>query len=349
MIDALGELLNVAAPPATIAEVETLARAEFGIDARATPLGGERDRNFHLQDRDGGAFVLKVIHPAEPADVSDLQSRLLLHLAVHRMEMSVPRLLRPRDGSALEVLWRVEGQPLRRVRCLTYLAGCPLHRTTSNATQRRHLGASLAQLDRALADFAHPADGHDLIWDLKSAGRVRPLLADLPDPHIRALAEGALDRFATDVVPALSRLRRQVIHNDFNPHNVLVDEAAHDRIAGIIDFGDAVRAPLVQDIAVAAAYQLGAGGHPLQGPADLAAGYHAVSALGADEIEVLPDLIATRLALTIAISSWHAARHSDNAAYLLRNQAAAWSGLQRLHDLPRGDAIPWLRRQIGAA
>ena len=349
MTDALGELLDVASPPATVAEVEAMARAQFGLDVRATALTGERDRNFHLRDRDGGEFVLKVLHPAETADVTDLQSRLLLHVANTAPDLPVPRLVRPLHGEDLEFVWTSADQSARRVRCVTYLAGTPLHRTTGTTTQRHNLGACLARLALALRDFRHSAESHDLIWDLKTVGRVRPFLADLPDARIRGLAEAALDRFGEYAAPMLPGLRHQMIHNDFNPHNILVDGDAHDVVAGIIDFGDAVRSPLVQDLAVAAAYQLAIDGHPLQGAADMAIGFHAICPLRPGEIEVLPEMIAARLALTISVSSWHAARHPDNAPYLLRNQAGAWTGLQRLQTIARDDAILWLRSQIAKA
>jgi Ser/Thr protein kinase RdoA (MazF antagonist) len=348
LMQQLGELLDTASPPAATDEIEALARDAFGLDVRATPLTGERDRNFHLVDRDNRQFVLKVIHPAEAPDVTDLQSRLLLHVEVAAPDLAVPRLVRPRDGDGLEFAWLVDGQPPRRVRCLTYLAGRPLHQATSSIAQRRNLGGFLARLDLALADFRHPADGHDLLWDIKSAPRARALLADLAHPQKRALAEAALDRFSEYVTPMLPSLRAQVIHNDFNPHNVLADAIADDVISGVIDFGDVVRAPLVQDLAVAAAYQVGADGHPLQGAADMASRFHAICPLRPEEIELLPDMIAARLALTIAVSSWRAARHPDNADYILRNQVTAWNGLQRLQDISRDNAIVWLRGQIEA-
>ena len=344
----LGELLGVASPAAAVEEIEALAQAQFGLDVRATPLTGERDRNFHLIDHDNRHFVLKVVHPAESPDVTDLQSQLLLHIEAAAPDLAVPRLVHPRDGDGLEFVWQTDRQPARRVRCLTYLAGRPLHHAAASTAQRHSLGGFLARLDLALADFRHPADDHDLLWDIKSAPRARALLADLAHPQKRALAEAALDRFSEYVAPMLPSLRAQVIHNDFNPHNVLVDAIADDRIAGVIDFGDVVRSPLVQDLAVAAAYQIGASGHPLQGAADMAASFHAVCPLLPEEIELLPDMIAARLALTIAVSSWRAARHPDNADYILRNQATAWNGLQRLQEISRDNAIVWLRGQIEA-
>ena len=342
----LGELLDAAPPPVAIEEAVALARDHFGVIATARPLTGERDRNFQLTAADGRAYVLKVVHPAEAPEVTDFQSCVLLHVAAADPGLATPRVVRPRGAPGGDFVWRVDGQPDRRVRCLTYLAGRPLHLTAPSPAQRRRLGAFLARLDRALAGFRHPAEDHDLLWDLKKSARVRGLLAEIADGERRGLPERALDRFSRHVLPVLPGLRQQVVHNDFNPHNVLAAAGTDDEIAGVIDFGDMVRAPLIQDLATAAAYQVTADGHPLQGVADMAQAFHQVLPLTDDEIAVLPELVATRLALTIAISSWRAARHPDNAPYILRNQGAAWTGLSRLDALDRDAAITFLREAI---
>ncbi|MBQ0818729.1 phosphotransferase, partial [Microvirga sp. HBU67558] len=82
---------------------------------------------------------------------------------------------------------------------------------------------------------------------MKHAHRLRPLLVHVEDLRRRALVERFLDRFEQFVLPAMPNLRTQVIHNDLNPHNVLVAERDHDHVTGVIDFGDAVLAPLVND------------------------------------------------------------------------------------------------------
>ncbi len=121
----------------------------------------------------------------------------------------------------------------------------------------------------------------------------------------------------------------------------------NEEIAGVIDFGDSVHSPIVQDLAVAAAYQFEPTGHPLEGPAEVAAAFHELYPLLPEEVEILPDFIGARFALAIAISFWRAARHPDNAAYIMRNQNAAWSGLQRLNEISRDEAIDWLHKRIG--
>jgi Ser/Thr protein kinase RdoA (MazF antagonist) len=207
------------------------------------------------------------------------------------------------------------------------------------------VGALLARLDRALSGFRHPAEDHQLLWDLKRADRARDLLVAIPAEQ-RALPERELARFAEEIKPRVQSMRFQTVHNDFNPHNLLAFPLATDQIAGVIDFGDMVRGPLVQDLATASAYQTPPDGHPLQGVADVVSAFHAVYPLTEDEISVIPDLIGTRLSLAIAIASWRAARHHDNATYIARNTGTAWANLKRLDKLPREDAISWLRSHV---
>lgn len=345
-LEKLGELLEVAAPPVSDAEAQELARVHFGLDVVVEPLVGERDRNFHLRHSNGREYVLKVIHPAEDEAVTDFHSKLLLHIQAADPELAVPLLIRPRSSDGNEVVWQTDKHAPRRVRCLTYLAGCPLYRAERSVAQKRNIGTFLARLNLALRGFRHPADGHELLWDTKHANRARSLLSNLDEAR-KALATRALDRFAAHVLPRLPQLRTQVIHNDFNPHNVLAGVPRNEEIAGVIDFGDSVHSPIVQDLAIAAAYQFESTGHPLEGPAEVAAAFHKRHPLLPEEVEILPDFIGARFALAIAISFWRAARHPDNASYIMRNQNAAWSGLQRLNEISRDEAVDWLHKRIG--
>lgn len=342
----LGAVLDAPAPEVAVQEAEALAQRFFGLRASARPLTGERDRNFHLKDDAGAEYVLKVIHPAEDPAVSDFQSRALLHLAGTAPDLPVPRLHPPLEGGAPEAVWQPDAGPACRLRLLDYLPGRPLHLTTPSTAQRRAVGDCLARLDLGLRDFRHPAESHPLMWDIQRAARLRRLIAHLPQVGDRGLAAAMLDRFEAHALPRLPALRPQVIHNDFNPHNILAEAERDDRIAGIIDFGDMVRAPLVQDLATACAYQMAPEGHPLAGPADLAAAFHAVNPLADEEIGILADLIATRLVVAVAISSWRAARQPENADYILRNYGRSLSGLRRLGALPRDDARAYLRERL---
>src|SRR5690606_34005145 len=124
--------------------------------------------------------------------------------------------------------------------------------TRSTPDQRFNIGRMSARLAWALRDFSHPAADHQTLWDIRNAGMLRDLMAHIPDPSNRALAERFLDRYDSEVSHALPAMRSQVVHNDFNPHNLLVQAAAAESIAGILDFGDMVYTALINDVAVTA-------------------------------------------------------------------------------------------------
>jgi hydroxylysine kinase len=332
-LDHLGEVLDAPPPPASAEDAVTLAHDHFGLEAEAKMLTGERDRNFHLRAKDGAEYVLKVVHPGEDPAVTDFQNQALLHLAKADPSLPVPRAHLP-----LTVRWEVPGQPSRLVRVYSWLPGRPLHLAQPSTELRHNIGTLLARLGQALDGFSHPAQNHVLLWDIQHAARVRPLLTHLEDPAQRAIPERLLDVFEQQAVPAMQRLRKQVIHNDFNPHNVLADAVDDTRLAGVIDFGDMVYAPLVQDLATACAYHVQPQGHPLDGPAEIAAAFHAVRPLLPEELDILFDLLAVRAVISVAISGWRAKKQPDNAPYILRNYPNAWAGLERLAAIPRDEA-----------
>jgi Ser/Thr protein kinase RdoA (MazF antagonist) len=327
----------ILAPPPRFAEGplrEVLAR-RFGFEGVLEPLGGERDRNFRLIPASGGLpLLVKLAHPDEEPAVTDFQTAGLLHLEAADPTLPVPRVLRTSEGATAIPHATEDGRP-SLLRVLTYLAGRPMTDPAgASPPMARALGVLVARLDRALAGFAHPADGRRLVWDLREAPALRALLPDVADPALRALVAGALDRFEAESAAFLAAQPGQVIHNDLNPHNVLVEAAAPERLAGIIDFGDMVRAPRLQEVATTGAYLLRPGPDPLAAPGAFLAGYRSVLPLGEEEEAHMPALIATRLAMTVLITSWRARRQPENATYILRNQPGARAGLEWLMRRP---------------
>jgi hydroxylysine kinase len=335
---ALPEAAVLTAPPAPVAIdwAADLLRRVYGLAGTLKPLSGERDANFLLECAPGGArCMLKLSHPDEDPLVADFQTQALLHVAAADPGLPVQRLWRDRQGAASVQVEDAEGRT-RVVRVFSYLEGVPMPQAPRSPAQRCNVARMLARLDLALAGLSHPAALRELPWDIQRAERVRPLLAHVADPARRALAEAALDGFEQRTRPLLAALRRQPIHNDFNLYNLLVDAADPARVSGILDFGDMVHAPLVDDLAVAASYHIDERGDALGTIARFAADYQAVSPLTEGETFVLLDLVRARLAMVVAISGWRAARQPENAAYLLRNNAVSWARLAACADLEPG-------------
>ncbi|HSV50907.1 MAG TPA: phosphotransferase [Burkholderiaceae bacterium] len=342
-----GQVLSEGAPALDEDWVRALAWERYGIGGNMQALSGERDRNFRLTSaNDGAHFMLKISHPAETALVADFQTQALLHIAIADPGLPVQRIVPTLDGSPSLVCDPGDGLP-RVVRLFTYLPGLPLPEAPRTPLQQQNLARMLARLDIALRRFDHPAGDLPLPWDIQRADSVRGLLAQIDKPERRALAQAALDRFERDAKPLLHTLPVQPIHNDFNIYNVLVDPADTDRIAAILDFGDMVRAPLINDLAVAAAYQIGTGDDPLLDIVPFVAAYHAVRPLSPAEVDVLFTMITARLVMVVAISGWRAKRHPDNAAYLLRNNPLSWARLQACERIGFEAATHAFRRVCG--
>ena len=335
MTDAtLGSLLGSAPPQMAQADLAALVAQHYGLRGPLRALTSERDLNLHLATPEQG-YVIKLANPAEPAEVTDFQTRALLHLQA--AGLPVPRLIRSLDGQTQVPT------PQGILRVLTYLEGTPQHLTPRSDAQAADLARMAARLALGLQGFSHPAADYVLQWDLKQAAALQPLLPAIADPALRDLAAATLARYNADIAPALPDLRWQVVHNDLNPHNVLCAPDAPDRIAGVLDFGDMVRTPLICDVAIAAAYQLDPRA-PLHSLTTFARAYHAVLPLTATERALLPDLAATRMLTTIAITSARAARYPENAAYILRNFAAARAGLIALAELDRRSVLKELEQ-----
>lgn len=338
---------QLSAPPPifSLDEAKSLALDYFGLAGQASVLSSERDANFRIRSGDI-SHVLKIANPAEAPEVTNLQTMALLHIAAVDPGMRVQRVLPSVHGRHEEILEDESGRPMI-LRLFSFLEGEPQHLAPRSAAQRRSIGANLARLGRALRDFSHPAEGHELVWDIKLAGRLWQYLPHIEGQDRRALVERILTAFGNFVQPVLPDLRAQFVHNDLNPHNVLVEKTDPDTVAGILDFGDMVMTPLVNDLAIAAAYQLSLAGNPLCEAGDLIRAYHEFNPLQPTEVELLYDLIGARMATTVCITSWRAARYPENRDYILRNAPRAWAGLQAFAALPREEAQAYLRRLCG--
>jgi hydroxylysine kinase len=329
--------LSTTAPNLVPSEARALARRLYGVDGVVQSLAGERDQNCLVETAEGRRFVLKISNPSEAAAVVDFQTAALEHIAAVSPEQPVPRVVRTLDGHAHGAIELPGGRPAR-VRMLTYLDGIQIRETARTAAQRRAMGTGLAALNRALHGFAHPGAAHDLLWNVSAAHRLAEKLDGIVDVKRRALAEAFMARFTEHVLPRLASLRAQVIHNDYHLYNVLVAPDDQARIVGIIDFGDMLHAPLVGEVATAAAFHMPGNDDPFEGPAQFVAAYHATMPLAAVEQEILADLMATRYLITVLISEWRAARYPENRAYIMRHNPAAWDGLFHMTDLSRAAA-----------
>jgi len=331
------KMLTTTPPEFSANEAVSVAASHYGIHGRVSPLVSERDQNFRLDADYGKRYVLKISNEAEQFQVIDFQNKAMVHVEKKDALFPMPRVVPDLLGQ-LHCSVEHAGKT-HFVRVLSWVDGMLLDNAKASAGLANRLGRLLARLGLALEDFDHPGSNPPSLWDMKRAAGLRGLLVYIEDPGLGQMVKHVLDRFISNIEPLLGSLRTQVLHNDMNLGNVVMDKAKPDEISGLIDFGDMVKSPLIMDLAIAAAYQLSDGDDPLSGALPMIAGYHAVRPLEGIEMELLMDLIKTRLITSILISSYRVTLFPENREYLMISHKPAINYLTRLQGLGMTEAL----------
>ncbi|MFH1176637.1 MAG: aminotransferase class III-fold pyridoxal phosphate-dependent enzyme [Acidobacteriota bacterium] len=323
------------APKFSVAEAAQIARRLFAVDGSAHELPSERDQNFRIDSGAGAQYVLKIANACESAAMLDAQAGALEHVASHGERVLCPRVVMSREGRAVE---SVQGAGARShlVRLFTWLPGVPVATVSPHTPGLlRDLGRFMGSLDRALAGFDHAAVHREFHWDVARASAViRPLLNEIAGDERRALVERLLQRFEAATLPQLSTLRRAVIHNDGNDHNLLAGGGddllqRNQQVVGLLDLGDMVYGVIVAEPAITAAYALLDKPDPLAAVAEVVRGYHAANPLDEAEVAVVWDLVCMRLSLSVCHAA-HQRRLQPGNEYLSVSEGPAWQALERL-------------------
>jgi hydroxylysine kinase len=337
---------SLSTPPPEIAdkEVDDFIASHYGIAGKARSLNGERDCIFHVQGHAGSDFVFKVSNPNEDPLTSQMQTAVLLHLAAAAPTLPVQRVVNTLNGET-EVRFPLQNGQVCRARMLTYIPGEVLRFAKRSPAQRRNLGRVSAEIGLVLRDFKHPAAKRELAWDIQYAGRLRSLVPSIPvDAARQNMLLRCFDDFDARVTPLLPKLRAQIVHNDFNRNNIIVDASNHERITGVLDFGDMVHTALINDVTIGASNQLPETENPLSDSFEFVAGYHETVALTPEELGLMYDLISARVLMSIVITEWRAMRFPERREHICRNTPANWLRLGRLQEISRESALEALLR-----
>lgn len=297
-----------------------IAKEYFDIRVSARQLPSERDQNFLLTDRAGEKFVLKIANALEVPEFIEAQNAVLKHL---EKRISFCQRLVPASSREETVSVRSLTEAKHLVRMVHYLPGVPLAEIKPHSAKLlRDLGRKLGELDRALADFDHPAVHRDFHWDLANGNRVIDEYGGLiSDVSLRKLVCKCRVEFDAD-------LRRSVIHGDANDYNVLVDP---DRmtVVGLIDFGDMVYSYTAGNLAIAIAYVVLEKEDPVTAAAQVVEGYTQEFSLLQNELDILWDLVRLRLAMSVCMAATQRQQQPDNE-YLGISQRAIIEALPKL-------------------
>jgi 4-aminobutyrate aminotransferase-like enzyme/Ser/Thr protein kinase RdoA (MazF antagonist) len=333
------------APRLAADDAVRVAREAFGLIGHAAPLPSERDQNF-LLTCDTGRYVLKIANATESRAFLEAQNAALAHVA--RSVSVTPEIVQTLDGRDIADI-----APGVLVRAVKWIDGVPLARVRAASPRLLEgFGRMMGRVDHALTAFDHPAVHRDFYWDLARAFQTtRTWLPLVADDEWRRFLAAEIDGIEQRQAARLAGLRRSVIHNDANDHNVLTGGGTdlftrNQDVRGLIDFGDMVYSITAADAAVAIAYAvldkpgaLAIAGHFLRG-------YHQSHPVDAEECAALLDLVKLRLCLSACVAA-HQQRERPDDEYLAVSQAPIRRTLPALGRIPVTFAEAALREACG--
>ncbi len=342
------EFLRFNPPQFDLESLRNITSRHFGLTGDLSPLEGERDQNAKFVANDGQVYVLKISGINEDPDVVDFQVQALLHLEKYAPEICVPRLVRTRDGNASARQRTADGDE-HLVRLLTYVAGTPMSKGPPTQLRTlRAIGNMQGQLCRTLSSFFHPSARHFMPWDSTNGLVFDKVLRSNMSADLQTLTTPILARLESETVPTLMGLRAQVIHNDVHSGNVMRRDESTEEVAGLIDFGDLIHAPLINDLAASGASFAENFENPIAAISALVEGFHAVLPLEEQEVELLHDLVLLRLILTIELLDF-LLRNSDNPGVSREEFSSIVETLKRVAALDPMEARESYRRACGLA
>ncbi len=338
------KFLAAHAPSLPLSDVESLLSREFGLAGPFKPLHAERDQNLLARDGSGAGFVVKIFNAAEDPGQVNCQISALRHVAAVDPTLPVPHPRLTRSGEAITRIAAPDGR-LHLLCVLSFLEGRVAGPEPLPARVLTRVGALQARLARAMRGFFHPAvAARELLWDVRLTPRLRPHVALLPEAD-RAVVHRSLDEFETRCLPGLPALRAQIQHADLHGHNLIL--AADGAPTAIIDFGDMIHGPLVQELAGAMA-DFSTAANLVQASTSLLRGYSGITGLEDAEIAQLYDLMLMRVIGAALILAYRRQETPEDADYLADGGFGSLDPMKTLLDLGRDRATDLFRDACGA-
>ena len=288
---------------------------EFGLSAKAIKsLDGYASINYKITTAEGN-YILK--YYKNPEDLELIQGEVESISAVqNQVEIDLPL-----QKSKLKVL-----EDGSFIRLSSFLEGKFLHEVPHTSKLLVDLGQKIAALNMAQFSLSNSAiKARKSKWDLQHTLLNEPKLKFIENPFDRNIVSYFMDAHQMYITPIQDSLRSQIIHGDLNENNVLVDE---NSMTGLIDFGDICHSPLINEVAIALTYVILLNPNNwLESASSVLRGYVGENALQRQEIELLYQLIASRLCISV-LNSAEAKAENGDTEYILQNEKPAWKTLR---------------------
>ena len=310
-------VFNSPPPNYSLEDIIKLVEDHYGFIVQITVLNSERDQNF-LCATDKKKYVLKISNPDEDRAVLEMQNTCMQYIKDHDPSLQVP--LAFKEVKTIEY----EGTSFF-IRLVDYLPGQFLMNVDHHNDLLYELGSFLGRLRTAMNGFDHPAGHRDFTWDVANVDFIKEHKHFLNSK--KGIVDNFINQYEQNVLPIVSKLRKVLIHNDGNDHNVLVNE--NGKINGIIDFGDMIYTFIACEPAVCMAYVALEKDDPLEAIAQVLKGFHEKFPLTHDELLSVIYLVCMRSCITVTMAAYRKQLFPDNK-YISVTEDQAWDFLKKM-------------------
>ncbi len=306
-------------------KIIALVNNHYDLQVKVKSLPGYDEWNYLLTSKEGDRYILKVADSKHAPGLLYAQAAVTTYLVEQGMSGLFSEYLLNREGEAITSV-ASSNERKYHIRVMKYLPGIFLTEVPTSPTLLKSLGAFIGKMDKLLKGFDHCGAHRTYEWDIQHVLNMRKYLWDIPSHENRRIVAYFLLQFEMNVRPELPSLRHSVIHNDLNDSNILVNE---DHICGLIDWGDMVYAPLINNLAIALVYVMLDSDTPLPDAETIIRGYHEIHNLTKKEVALLYYLMAARLCLTVIQAARKRASGSNNTHHFI-SEEPAWKLLHWL-------------------
>jgi len=286
------------------------------------PLNSERDINFLIKGITNKKYVVKISNPKESLEQLKYQDLLIKHLRLNKeLRKIYPEICH-------ENILFFSDKKLRKcpVRILTYIDGSMYAKSKINNEIEKSFGRLLALQSRQLQNFIHNQAIRKFEWDPSNIRWTKKFI-NLFNGNNKDIINDAINQHDKFVYKNICNLKYSVTHGDPNNYNTVVK---NDKIIGLIDFGDSIYAPSINDLAIALSYALMNTKNLYKSLKNIVGTYNDLYPISSDEIYSLLGLIKSRLVITLVMAAKQRKKYPKNK-YLSISEKNAWSLISKLH------------------
>ncbi len=301
-------------------------------------LNSERDVNFTISIQNKIKYVLKISNPSENLNILQYQDRLIKHLsATKELKVYIPRIFHKKIVKYLDTKNRE-----CFVRILSYIDGRMYGDIKTNSYIEKSLGKLLGMTSVQLKSFFDKDAYRTFIWDPSNIDWIYKEINIFTGKKKLILLNCFLE-YKKLVKNNLKKLRYSITHSDPNNYNLVVK---NNKINGLLDYGDSIYAPTINDLAICLSYALMNNNNIFSTLKNIISEYHKIYSINEDEINSLISLTKSRLMITVVMAKKQRIKYPTNK-YLSISENDAWVLLEKLEKIPTKFLIYIIRNICG--